>query len=140
MEERIQLHADKLYHQMLAQEAAIETAQKEGKPVPKFEPVIPKQVADDAAAEETAAELSASAKKRAQEQLKKMRGIERTAEEAAIEAETRAKAEMVGRIRNLWKEQEAERQARLERGEATLWDKAATLFKSASGSSGEKKS
>ncbi|KAF3764465.1 hypothetical protein M406DRAFT_322615 [Cryphonectria parasitica EP155] len=131
-DERIQLHADKLYHQMLTQEAAIEEAQKEGKPIPQFEPVIPKQIAD-AAAEDNAAKLSESAKKRVQDQLEKVSELERDAEQAAIDAETRAKAEMVDRIKNLWKEQEAERKARIEKGEETLWDKAATIFASSGG-------
>ncbi|KAI4097514.1 MAG: hypothetical protein LQ344_000247 [Seirophora lacunosa] len=40
VEERIQMHADKLYHQMLAQEAAASEAAAQGLPAPTFEPVI----------------------------------------------------------------------------------------------------
>lgn len=116
---------------MLEQDEAIENAQKEGKPIPKFEAVIPKQV--------TTVEMSEAAKKRLQEQLEKLDEKDRATEQAAVEAEMRSKAEMVNKIQNLWKEQEAqrnaEREARRQRGEETLWDKAATLFNSSSGSS-----
>lgn len=137
-DERIQLHADKLYHQMLEQDAAVERAKKEGRPVPTFEPVIPKTMAD-AATEETIVRMSESAKKRAKDKLEKLSPEERAAEEAAIEAEMRSKVEMVSKIKDLWKDQEAEREARVQKGEATVWDKAAALFKTAPNPSGEKK-
>lgn len=134
-DERIQLHADKLYHQMMEQEKAIAEAQKEGKPAPKFEPVIPKQVTDTAT---EAALMSESAKKRVAEKLEGMSEQERAAEQAAVDAEMKAKAEMVGKIQGLWKEQEAERKARIEKGEASMWDRMASAFGSAKGSSNDK--
>lgn len=137
-DERIQLHADKLYHQMLEQDAAVERAKEEGRPVPAFEPVLPKRGAD-AATEAAVARMSEGARRRAQDKLDKLSPEERAAEESAIEAEMRSKAEMVGKIKELWKEQDAERVARLQKGEATVWDKATAIFKSASNSSGEKK-
>jgi hypothetical protein len=39
-DEKIQMHADKLYQQMLRQEAEIEKAEKEGRPKPKFESIL----------------------------------------------------------------------------------------------------
>lgn len=138
-DERIQLHADKLYHQMLEQDAAVEAAKKEGRPIPKFEPVIPKQAAGGDDDDSATARMSEAAKKRAAEALAKLTPEERAAEEAAIEAEMRSKAEMVGKIKDLWKEQEAEREARRQKGEETVWDKATAAFRYVSGSSGEKK-
>lgn len=38
-EERIQMHADKLYHQMLEHERLVEEAKKEGRPAPEFDPM-----------------------------------------------------------------------------------------------------
>lgn len=121
----------------MEQEKAIAEAQKEGKPIPKFEPVIPKQVTDTAT---EAALMSDSAKKRVAEKLEGMSEQERAAEQAAVDAEMRAKAEMVGKIQGLWKEQEAERKARIEKGEASIWDRMASAFGSAksSGSSNDK--
>lgn len=123
---------------MIEQDAAVELAKKEGLPEPTFEPVMPKPVAD-AATEEDVARMTESVKKRSQDKLKKLSAKERAVEEAAIEAEMRSKAETVARIKDMWKEQEAERLARIEKGEGTLWDKATSVFKSATGSSGEKK-
>lgn len=123
MDERIQMHADKLYHQMMEQEAAIEKAKAEGLPEPKFEPIIPKKASED-----QLANLSEEARKRYQEALEKVDESQRTAEEAAIQAEMRSKAEMVGKVKELWKEQEVERQARKARGEETLKDKVSALF------------
>lgn len=123
MDERIQMHADKLYHQMLEQDAAIEKAKAEGLPEPKFESLIPKNTA-----EEQVANLSEEAQKRYQAALEKVGERERTAEEAAIQADMRSKAEMVGKVKELWKEQEAEREARKARGEETLKDRVSALF------------
>lgn len=127
------MHADKLYHEMLDQEAAIEKAKAEGLPEPIFEPVIPKKVGED-----QTASLSEDAKKRYQEALDKVGERDRAAEEAAIQAEMRSKVEMVGRVKELWKEQEAERQARKARGEETWKDKVSALLNTP-GSSSEKK-
>lgn len=140
VEERIQMHADKLYHQMIDQERAAAQAEKEGKPLPKYEPLIPQQAVKDAkAAEESGAALmSEAAKKRVKDKLDKMDKRERDAEKAAIEAEIEAKAVMVAKIKDLWKEQEVEREERKARGEETYWDKTASFFKG-SGTSGEKK-
>ncbi|KAG4216841.1 hypothetical protein PC116_g34678, partial [Phytophthora cactorum] len=41
-EEEIQMHADTLYHRMLAQEAEITAAREEGRPIPQFPPLIPR--------------------------------------------------------------------------------------------------
>lgn len=41
-DERIQMHADRLYHRMLDQEAAIAKAKEEGLPIPQFGPLIDK--------------------------------------------------------------------------------------------------
>ena len=39
-DERIQMHADKLYQQMMVQEAEVEKAKEEGRPIPKFQSVL----------------------------------------------------------------------------------------------------
>ncbi|KAL1882192.1 hypothetical protein Daus18300_000678 [Diaporthe australafricana] len=122
MEERIQMHADKLYHQALDQEATVEKAKAEGLPEPKFEPFVPQ------AGEDRIANMSEEAKKRYQDALSKVDEKEREAEAAAIQAELRSKEAMVGKVRELWKEQEAERQARKDRGEETFKDKVAAIL------------
>ena len=41
VEEAIQMHADTLYHRMLAQEAAAADAKAAGRPEPQFAPILP---------------------------------------------------------------------------------------------------
>lgn len=50
-DERIQMHADKLYQRMIQQEAEMEKAKAEGRPVPKFESVISKETVVQATSE-----------------------------------------------------------------------------------------
>lgn len=57
-DERIQMHADRLYHRMLDQEAAIAKAKEEGRPVPAFGPLI-----DRVKVTETPEQAAARAKK-----------------------------------------------------------------------------
>lgn len=134
--ERIQLHADKLYHQMMEQQEAIREAKEAGQPVPTFEPVIPKQTMTGQTSGEDL--MSDSAKKKVEEEMKGMDDQERAAYKAAVEAEMRNKKLMVDQIQDLWRVQEAERKARIEKGTATLWDRMATAWGS-SGSSSDKK-
>lgn len=126
------MHADKLYHKMLEQEAAIDKAKAEGLPEPKFEPFVPK-VRDD-----RIATMSEEAKKRYQDALAKVDVKEREAEAAAIQAELKSKEAMVGKVKELWKEQEAERQARKAKGEETFKDKVAAVFGTPNSSSDRK--
>lgn len=128
------MHADKLYHQWLEQDRAITEARKEGKPVPKFEPVVPQQMVDDANA---GAEMSEDAKKRLQDRLDKVDEREREAEKAAIEAEMRSKKEMIEVVQGVWKETAAQREQRRQKGEQTMWDKMAGALR-VSGPDGKK--
>lgn len=124
------MHADKLYHQWVEQDAAAAKAKEEGKPVPKFEPAIPKEMAQDiATATKEEIELSESAKERLQGRLDKVDEREREMEKAAVEAEMRSKKEMIGRVQGVWKETEVQRDERLKKGEATMWDRVATAFR-----------
>ncbi|KAI9834631.1 MAG: hypothetical protein M1826_000033 [Phylliscum demangeonii] len=60
-DERIQMHADTLFHRMLAQEAAIKKAKAEGRPEPVFEPVLSPATSAVAATAATAAAAAAAA-------------------------------------------------------------------------------
>ncbi|KAL8773227.1 MAG: hypothetical protein Q9209_001904 [Squamulea sp. 1 TL-2023] len=44
IDERIQMHADKLYHRMLDQERAVEEAKKSNLPIPEFPPLVTEPV------------------------------------------------------------------------------------------------
>jgi hypothetical protein len=115
------MHADSMYHKLLAQEAEIEAAKAEGRPVPKFAPVVPKKpLAHTPTAE---LELSTEQKEMLKARLKKVDDDDRPAEIEAFKAEQRARAEMAERLRDIRGRQDADRKARRDAGQETAWDK-----------------
>ncbi|RYP09123.1 hypothetical protein DL764_001490 [Monosporascus ibericus] len=130
IEEEIQLHADKLYHRMLEQEAEVDKAKAEGRPIPKFTSLIPPPRPVAAAAATTTAdlELTPEQQETLRARLEKVPEEDRAAEAEAIKGEWRAKAEVASRVQGLWRQQEEDRRARKERGEQTMWDKVAAAF------------
>ncbi|KAI1137169.1 hypothetical protein F5Y05DRAFT_388362 [Hypoxylon sp. FL0543] len=135
VEEDIQLHADTLYQRMLSQEAEIAAAKKEGRPIPKFPPLLPRAsvAADQQKQQPQEEELTQEQRSILKERLKKVAEEDQAAEEEAYRAELRAKAEVASRVQELWKKQEQERQERKERGEETLWDKLSGTFRGGDG-------
>jgi hypothetical protein len=126
VDEDIQMRADELYHRMLAQEREIEKAKAEGRDAPVygslFEEKRKMQAEVDAAAAKIpgpSAEIVSSWK----EKLEKLPPEEREAEEQALRAEHRAKAEMTAQIQGLWQEQAKEREARKLEGKETVTDR-----------------
>ncbi|KAK7757923.1 hypothetical protein SLS62_000301 [Diatrype stigma] len=145
VEEEIQLHADKLYHQLMEREAEIEQAKAEGRPLPKFSPLL--STATAAATETTPVkkpttqqqqepefELTPDQQETLRNKLEKTPEEDRPAEEAALRGEWRARREVASRVQTLWTQQERERRERKERGEQTTWDRLAGAFSSTSGS------
>ncbi|KAI0015599.1 hypothetical protein F4780DRAFT_773425 [Xylariomycetidae sp. FL0641] len=155
-EEEIQMHADALYQRLQAQEAAIAAAKAAGEPAPSFAPVIPSPSSSSSSSASTTTttssalpttqepeeeeELSPDQLATLRAKLDKVDEPDRPAEEQALRAELRAKAEVAGRVQRIWEQQDAEREARRQRGEATLWDRVAGAFASGrGGGEGEKK-
>ncbi|KAI0545806.1 hypothetical protein F4679DRAFT_559860 [Xylaria curta] len=136
IEEDIQMHADALYHRMLKQEAEIEAAKKEGRPIPKFAPLVPRPMV---AATTPEPELTPEQQETLKAKLENVAEEDRAAEEEAFKGEIRAKAEVASKVQGLWQQQELERQIRKQKGEETLWDKVAGAFGSSSNNSQEKK-
>lgn len=126
--EDIQMHADTLYHRMLEQEAAIEQAKKEGKPIPKFEPLVVKPATVVVKDDFDVSTLNPETQKKWKEQLEKLPEEDRLAEEEAMKGELRARAELASRIQGLWQEQAKERESRKAEGRETISDKVANLF------------
>ncbi|KAI1081958.1 hypothetical protein F5B20DRAFT_533884 [Whalleya microplaca] len=135
IEEEIQMHADTLFHRLLSQEAEIEAARAEGRPLPKFPPLIPQvSVGTTTAAVATRPiELTPEQREILKAKLEKVAPEDRAAEEEAYKGELRAKADVADRVKGLWKQQELDRQTRRERGEETMWDKVTGVFGSGSG-------
>ncbi|KAI1314295.1 hypothetical protein F5Y03DRAFT_7455 [Xylaria venustula] len=125
VEEDIQMHADALYHRMLTQEAEIEAAKKEGRPIPKFAPLVPRPMVSSGVAEP---ELTPEQQETLKARLENVAEEDRAAEEEAIKGEMRAKAEVASKVQGLWQQQELERQIRKQKGEETMWDKVAGVF------------
>ncbi|KAL2141473.1 hypothetical protein VTI28DRAFT_2347 [Corynascus sepedonium] len=142
VDEDIQMRADELYHRMLAQEQEAEKARAEGREVPTFKPLFDDSgasaggagvgaagaaTAEGAASATNVPEPSAAIVASWKDKLEKLPPEDREAEEKALRAEHRAKAEMAMQIQQLWAEQAKEREARKAEGKETIMDKFASL-------------
>lgn len=138
-EERIQMHADKLYHQMLDREAAVEEAEKSGQVAPELPPLIQPETTSAALgpdsawarARQNAFELGAGGNlseltPKRQEQIKKqIEGLsdrERELELQLIAAESKAQSMFAEQINQRLDEDKHSRQDRRERGKETVGD------------------
>ena len=114
------MHADTLYHRMLAQEAAIEEAKATGLPAPTFAPILSPEkpttssaaaapVAEAGDSEKGEVELSATTKAllrpesqgKLLKRLKEMPPSEREVEERSVQMEARASQEIGERVRQV---------------------------------------
>ncbi|KAI0126493.1 hypothetical protein BJ170DRAFT_733793 [Xylariales sp. AK1849] len=120
-EEEVQMHADAMYQKLVSQEAEIEAAKAEGKPVPKFPPLVPKKPLLRTPVPEL--ELSAEQQETLKTRLAQIPEEDRPAEEAAYKAEQRAKAEIATRLQGIRAQQELDRKARKQAGQETTWEK-----------------
>ncbi len=141
VEERIQMHADTLYHRMLAQEAAIEEAKAAGKPVPSFPPLTPAetsaipQMLSDAPAPSSSQQsninwdqLEPSVQKKLKKRLENLDGKERELEERAIAAEMTVGAEVSQVLTKLYEVKDEDRRKRKEEGRQTVGDRFREIF------------
>jgi hypothetical protein len=140
IDERIQMHADTLYHRMLEQEEAIEKAKAEGKPIPSFLPLItskpessmpaataaPERSLDDnrVKAEDLPVSVQASFKKR----LEGLSEPEKRVEEMAIKAEIQAGEQVAEQLGSIYDRQAEERRKRKEEGKETMGDRISSIF------------
>jgi hypothetical protein len=132
-EERIQMHADRLYHRMLEQEERVHEAEKKGLPIPVFEPLItpkaqapmpkPEAVAAETDPKAVIARLPEKLKTQIEEELKGLHGLEREISEKALVAEIQAGKEVKGSLKHIYQETEEERRRRKEEGRETITDR-----------------
>ncbi|KAH7402583.1 hypothetical protein BKA66DRAFT_403963 [Pyrenochaeta sp. MPI-SDFR-AT-0127] len=141
-DERIQMHADKLYQQMLAQEKEIETAKEEGRPVPKFESVLSKgnvaramggitsptastpegsKLTDD---DETRiwSQIKPESRREYEKKLATLPPAEQELERMAVLGELRASTGMAKQVEETFIEERINRMKRRESGQATFGD------------------
>nr|XP_023908605.1 uncharacterized protein LOC112020278 [Quercus suber]POF15550.1 hypothetical protein CFP56_48744 [Quercus suber] len=138
-EERIQMHADKLYHEMLAREKAVQEADVAGLPAPKQEPLLNpsslmQALGEDSAyarARQKAADLGVKFQlsempKEAQEKIQgKLRGKSEFGKEVEMQlmaAEARAKLDYAQQLNDYWEEERQHRAERRESGKETFGD------------------
>jgi hypothetical protein len=135
-DERIQMHADKLYQQMLAQEAETEKAHKEGRPAPEFESVLSKaNVARVTAANQTAqnavspdeesriwAQIKPDARKEYEKKIAELPPADQEVERMALLGELRAQTGMAKQVEAAFVEERINRMKRKEAGQATIGD------------------
>lgn len=141
------MHADTLYHRMLAQERAIEDAKVAGKPIPEFAPIVTSlpsslqaasahaSTSSDAAApspsqppDPTIADLKPSVQAQLAKRFKGLSPAQREVEEKAIAAEIAAGTILARQINQLYDRQAKEKSERKARGEQTWADMVNTWF------------
>jgi hypothetical protein len=131
------MHADTLYHRMLDQEAAIEAAKAEGRPVPIFPPILTKPPKVSGAPETEVpfednklepADLSARVQKALKKRLEDLPEVERELEERAIKAEIQAGEQVAGHLGTIYEKQAEERRRRKEEGKETIADRFSSIF------------
>ncbi|KAF2815226.1 uncharacterized protein BDZ99DRAFT_459156 [Mytilinidion resinicola] len=140
-DEKIQMHADKLYRQMLQQEKMIEQAKKEGLPVPEFQSVISKENLSAAmkgnpleskeiflessgadVPEDTWKGVPAKTRKNYEKSIEKLSPIEREIEKKALEGEIAATRAYSKNVEGAFVEERIHRLKRKEEGKATIGD------------------
>lgn len=137
------MHADTLYHRMLDQEAQIEAAKAEGKPVPSFPPLLSQSRSGQAASMQQAnppsstsgteqikpSDLSLAVQEQLKKRLDGLNDEEREIEEKAIVAEINAGEQLAGNLGSIYQKQEEERKQRKQQGRETIGDKVTSLFR-----------
>ena len=129
IDEEIQMRADDLYHRMMEQEREAAKAKAEGREAPAFKPLFEEAKAKavftpaGAAATKKAPEPSAALVAKWKEQLEKLPVEQREAEEQALRAEYRAKAEFKTELQSLLQKQAEEREKRKAEGKETITDR-----------------
>ncbi|KAF1951738.1 hypothetical protein CC80DRAFT_192912 [Byssothecium circinans] len=139
--EKIQMHADKLYQQMLEQEKLIEKAKEEGKPIPKFESVLSKQnvvaavsgkspttpsalgqIIPDEEEEQVWKKIKPESRKSYEQKLAELPPEDQEFERKALLGELRAQSGMAKAVEQTFIEERINRMKRREAGQATIGD------------------
>ncbi|KAF2258083.1 hypothetical protein CC78DRAFT_538073 [Lojkania enalia] len=139
-DEMIQMHADKLYQQMLEQEKLIEQAKAEGRPIPKFESVLSKRNIDETRGDKPAVIRLAPEKEVAEDEddvwskikddvreqyekkLAEMKPGEQEFERKALLGELRGRQGVSKKLEEAFIEERINRMKRKEEGRSTLGD------------------
>ncbi|KAH8594758.1 hypothetical protein B0O99DRAFT_513253 [Bisporella sp. PMI_857] len=133
IDEKIQMHADTLYHRMLDQEKQIEAAKAEGKPIPTFPPLVSSVPATQkkplAKADDEQLDLAPDMQELLNKRLEGLSPEERDIEERAFRAEIRSGVEVAEHYTWFLAKQDAERRKRKDEGRETIGDKVTSLLR-----------
>jgi hypothetical protein len=141
-DEKIQMHADKLYQRMLQQEAEIEKAEKEGRPRPTFESLlsikdISRTMANNASADPTPSgriipgtkdetdvwsQVKPEARIAYEQKLSELPPEQQEVERMAVLGELKAQTGITKKVAETFLEERIERIKRRESGQATIGD------------------
>lgn len=134
-DEKIQMHADKLYQEMLQREKVAEEAKAAGKPAPAFQPLLDPQSTAEALGVKTDAPqksgldmFSAEKKQQIEANLAGKTPQERELEIQLLVAEAHAKVEYTYKVSDYLHEEKAKRADRRERGRETFGDSIKRLW------------
>jgi hypothetical protein len=151
-DERIQMHADKLYQRMIQQEEVMEKAKAEGRPVPKFESILSKRNVAEAMNGTSSSgkstvpiaefgksnsspddtdvwsQIKPEVREEYQKKLEKLTPEEREIERMAIVGEVRAQTGVARQLEQTFIEERVARMKRREAGQATFGDTIKTLW------------
>lgn len=139
-DERIQMHADKLYTRMLEQEKAVEAAKKAGQPLPTFPSILspqsilatsstPKATPIPQKPEARRSDGAIALENNLKAKLDKIEDLEeREVEKRAIEGDMRVNEELAKHVGTIRDRQAAERQRRKEEGKLSMGDVLYGLF------------
>jgi hypothetical protein len=114
---------------MLDQEAAIEEAKAEGRPIPAFPPLVTRPIAPTSGGNRVQpSELPPAVQKQLRKRLDGLSDKQREIEEKAIKAEIEAGEQVAGHLGDIYQRQEEEKKKRRERGQETIGDKLSSIF------------
>jgi hypothetical protein len=130
MDEKIQMHADKLYQQMMVQEKAVKDAKAANLPPPTFGPLIgSSRPSDDPLTFKVKlGNLRPDVKAQLRQRFEGLTSEERIIEERAILAELEVGEKVSGKVEQIRGEEQAHRKERRETGQPTFGDRVAGLF------------
>jgi hypothetical protein len=132
LDEKIQMHADSLYHRMLEQEKAIEAAKAEGRTLPTFPALLSSESKNLLLSKEDGglqpSDLKPTVQKGLKKRLEGLKDEEREVEERAINAEIQAGVQVAKQLGSIYEKQAEERRIRKDQGKETIGDKINSIF------------
>jgi hypothetical protein len=127
-DEKLQMHADKLYQRMMQQEAEIEKAEKEGRPKPAFESLLADRRAPSSFQSPTEREkdiwtqIKPESRREYEKKIAELPPEQQEFERMALLGELKANTGVAKKVEDTFVEERIARMKRRESGQATLGD------------------